>query len=275
MVDAHQHFWKYNAVEYPWISYQMTALRRDFLPAELESLMQTSGVEKAVAVQACQTVDETRWLLRMAQDHPFIAGVVGWAPIASPDFHTHLESLRAFPKLKGLRHMLQDEPDDRYMLRKDFQSGIAALQANNLVYDILIYSRQLPFATQLADRNPHQIFVLDHLAKPKIRVGEISPWREDIRELARRPNVFCKLSGMVTEADWNHWSIEDLQPYLEIVIESFGPERLLAGSDWPVCTLASEYAGWWQTLRALISGLSHSEQQAILGANAIKVYSLR
>jgi L-fuconolactonase len=272
--DAHHHLWTYSSAEYPWIADGMTALRRDFLPAKLESEMRNAGVEAAVAVQACQTVEETRWLLRMAQLHPFIGGVVGWAPIASPDFRDHLELLADSPRLKGLRHMLQDEPDDRYMLREYFQTGIAALRATGLVYDILIYSRQLPFATQLADRNPNQMFVLDHMAKPKIRTGEISPWREDIQELARRPNVFCKLSGMVTEADWNHWAIQDLRPYFEIALDSFGPERLLAGSDWPVCTLASGYGRWWATLREMVSGLSQSEQQNILGANAIRVYSL-
>ena len=251
----------------------MPMLRRDFLPPELYDEMIAAGVQASIAIQARQTFDETRWLLHLAEQHAYIAGVVGWAPIADSGFREQLETLAGHPKLKGLRHVLQDEPDD-YMLRGSFQRGLAALQGTGLVYDILIYERQLSFATQLVDRHPNQVFVLDHLAKPKICAAEISPWRRRLRELALRPNVHCKLSGMVTEADWNQWKIVDLHPYVEVAVECFGPARLLAGSDWPVCTIAASYGKWWQTLRELISGLSSAEQAGILGGNASRVYSL-
>jgi len=272
-VDAHHHLWKYSAEKYGWIGDEMPMLRRDFLPPELYDEMIAAGVQASIAIQARQTFDETRWLLHLAEQHAYIAGVVGWAPIADSGFREQLETLAGHPKLKGLRHVLQDEPDD-YMLRGSFQRGLAALQGTGLVYDILIYERQLSFATQLVDRHPNQVFVLDHLAKPKICAAEISPWRRRLRELALRPNVHCKLSGMVTEADWNQWKIVDLHPYVEVAVECFGPARLLAGSDWPVCTIAASYGKWWQTLRELISGLSSAEQAGILGGNASRVYSL-
>jgi len=273
-VDAHHHLWRYSSTEYGWIGDDMPGLRRDYLPLELHAEMERGGVQTAVTVQARQTLEETCWLLRLAQQYPFIAGVVGWAPIASADFPMHLETLATNPKLKGLRHVLQDEPDDAFMLREDFQRGIAALEDTGLVYDILIHERHLPYAAQLADRNPNQVFVLDHLAKPRIRTGELARWREHLHRLAQRPNVYCKLSGMVTEADWNNWTIEDLRPYVEAALESFGPQRLLAGSDWPVCTVAASYGRWWKTLRELIATLSSSEQESILGGNAIEVYRL-
>lgn len=273
-VDSHFHLWRYSPAEYGWISKDMQPLRRDFLPAELQQEMRGADVECAVAVQARQTLEETAWLLALAREFPFIAGVVGWASLTNPDFPKRLEVLAADPRLKGLRNVLQDEPDDTYMLRDDFQRGMAALQGTGLVYDILVFERQLPFAVQLADRNPNQVFVMDHLAKPKIRSGEISPWREQMQELARRPNVFCKLSGMVTEADWRRWSTEELRPYVEIALECFGSERLMAGSDWPVCTLACNYRRWWRTLRELVSTLTPGEQQNVLGGNAARVYRL-
>lgn len=252
----------------------MDLLRRDFLPADLEREMRDANVQRAVAVQARQTLEETSWLLSLARQHGFLAGVVGWAPLTSSDFPRQLETLAADPKLKGLRHVLQDEPDDCYMLREDFQRGVAAMRGTGLVYDILIAGRQLPHAVEFVSRNPNQVFVLDHMAKPGIRAGALSPWREQMRELARRPNVFCKLSGLATEADWDRWSPERLWPYVEVVLECFGPERLMAGSDWPVCTLACGYARWWQTLGDLLRALSPGEQDQILGVNAALVYGL-
>lgn len=273
-IDAHHHLWKYSVEEYGWIGEAMQSLRRDFLPSDLHTEMAAAGVQASIAVQARQTLEETQWLLRLAEEHAFIAGVVGWAPIASAGFREQLDALAGHPKLKGLRHVLQDEPDDTYMLRDSFQRGLAALKGTGLVYDILIYERQLPFATELVDRNPDQVFVLDHLAKPKICAAEISPWRERLRELAERPNVHCKLSGMVTEADWSQWTIDDLRTYVDVALECFGATRLLAGSDWPVCTVAVGYGRWWQTLRELVSGLSLTEQASILGGNATRVYGL-
>jgi L-fuconolactonase len=273
-IDAHHHLWRYSVAEYGWISDAMQALRRDFLPADLRAEMAAAGIDATVVVQARQTLDETRWLLDLAHQNSFMAGIVGWAPIASPDFSAILDDLQADSKLKGLRHVLQDEPDDAYALRDDFRRGLKRLEGTGLVYDILIYDGRLPVATQLVDLHPNQIFVLDHLAKPKIAANELSPWREDLRELARRPNVMCKISGMATEADWLKWTLVDLAPYLATALECFGPQRLLAGSDWPVCTVATSYQRWWQTLRQWAAPLSTSEQEAIFGANAARVYQL-
>ena len=273
-IDAHHHLWRYSAAEYGWIGDAMQALRRDFLPADLQAGIAAAGVDATVAVQARQTLEETRWLLDLARQHPFIAGVVGWAPIASPEFSRILEELRTESKLKGLRHVLQDERDDTYALHDDFQRGLRLLDGAGMIYDVLIYPHQLPMAVQLVDLHPNQIFVLDHLAKPKIAAGELSPWRENLRELAQRPNLVCKVSGMATEADWQSWTVADLEPYLATALECFGPQRLLAGSDWPVCTLATTYRRWWNTLREWAAPLSISEQKAILGANASRVYHL-
>lgn len=274
-IDAHHHLWRYSAAEYDWISDSMEGLRRDFLSGDLQVEAKSARIDAAIAVQARQTMQETHWLLELARENPFMAGVVGWAPIVSPEFPKLVDELCTHPKLKGLRHVLQDEPDDGYALRGEFQRGIHTLADTGLVYDILIYERHLPAAVQLVDRNPNQIFVLDHLAKPKIARQEISPWRENLRELARRPNVNCKVSGMVTEANWEAWTVRDLEPYLEIALECFGPERLLAGSDWPVCLLATSYQRWWETLRQWVSKLSALEQGNILGGNAARVYQLK
>lgn len=273
-IDAHHHLWRYSPAEYGWIDDAMQRLRRDFLPLDMQTECTAADVDATVAVQARQTMEETHWLLELAHQYRFIAGVVGWAPIAAAEFPQVLEELCADSKLKGLRHVLQDEPDDAYALGDDFQRGLTALAGTGLVYDILIYECQLPMAIRLVDRHPNQMFVLDHLAKPKIASGEISPWRENLRDLAKRPNVMCKVSGLATEADWQGCSLRDLEPYLENALECFGPQRLLAGSDWPVCTVATTYRRWWGLLRQWVSALSTAEQESILGANAVSVYRL-
>jgi L-fuconolactonase len=273
-IDAHHHLWRYTAAEYGWISDAMRGLQRDFLPGELRREMDSAGVQATICVQARQSMQETEALLRLAGEYPWIAGVVGWAGIASDDFPARLERLLGNRKLKGLRHVLQDEPDPAFALRPEFQRGLSAMKGTGLVYDILIYAPQLPVAAELAGRHPEQVFVLDHLAKPRIAAGEVSPWRENLRELARRPNVWCKLSGMVTEAHWQQWTADELRPYLDAALEAFGPGRLLAGSDWPVCTLASSYSRWWQVLREWAEQLSSPEQQAIFAGNAVEVYRL-
>ena len=276
-VDAHHHLWNYSAEEYGWIGPEMTALRRDFSPADLRVEMAAAGVDASIAVQARQTVEETRWLLRLAHENAFIAGVVGWAPIASAEFGRELEALAGEAKLKGLRHILQAEPD-AYMLSDAFEHGMKVLEgsglAYGLVYDILVYERQLSAAIELVDRHPKQVFVLDHLAKPRIAAHELEPWRTMMRALARRANVYCKLSGMTTEAEWKTWILNDLRPYFDVILECFGVERLLAGSDWPVCTLAVSYGRWWQTMREMVKDLSDAEQEKILGGNAVRVYGL-
>ncbi len=272
-IDAHHHLWKYSPEEYGWIGEGMGALRRDFLPGDLEAELRVCGIDGAIAVQARQTLEETEWLLELAESSPVMRGVVGWVPLAGDGFTETLEGLLARPKLKGLRHVIQDEPDAGFMRREDFNRGVGLI-GDRLVYDILIYERQLPQAIELVDRHPGQRFVLDHLAKPRIGEGQLEPWATGIREMARRRNVWCKLSGMVTEADWQRWSVEGLRPYFDTVLEAFGPGRLLYGSDWPVCLLAADYGRWFGTVETLVGGLSAEEQAQILGRNAVEVYRL-
>lgn len=273
-IDSHHHFWRFDPSEYGWISESMEVLQRDFLPADLQEKMRAAGVDGAVSVQARQTLEETEWLLSLAAQHSFLRGVVGWLPLAADDFPRYLDRFSSHPKLKGLRHIVQDEPDENYILGTDFNRGIALLKNTSLVYDVLIFERHLPQAIQFVDRHPQQVFVLDHVAKPLIRQRQIDPWRQRIHELARRENVYCKVSGMVTEADWQTWSPDDLQPYFEVVLEAFGAARLMVGSDWPVCLLASTYSRWFEIVRAWVSLLSSTEQRRILGETARAVYRL-
>jgi len=273
-IDAHHHLWKYRAADYGWIDDSMRALKRDFLPADLEKELCGAGVSGAVAVQARQTLAETRWLLDLASQSAVMRGVVGWAPIASEDFRVDLEHLRSHKKLKGLRHAIQDEPDPNFILGSDFNRGIANLRGTGLVYDILIFEKHLPATIQFVDRHPEQVFVVDHVAKPRIRERAIEPWRRNIVELARRENVCCKISGMATEGNWSSWSELDLRPYVEVVLDAFGPNRLMAGSDWPVCLLATSYVHWFEVLNGLLHRLSMPEKDRILGGTASEVYQL-
>ena len=274
VIDSHHHFWQYDPLQYPWIDEAKSRLRRDFLPEHLAVEIAAAGVDGVVSVQARQTVEETRWLLDFAERNEFIRGVVGWAPLVSPRVAEELAPLAERTKLKAVRHVLQDEPDPDYMLRPDFDRGISELAPLGLVYDILIFERHLPQAIQLVDRHPAQVFVVDHVAKPRIGEGLLSPWRENIRELARRQNVYCKISGMVTEADWREWTPEQLRPYYDAVLEAFGPRRLMFGSDWPVCLLACDYRRWKDLVGYFIAELSPAEQKRILGETAIEAYRL-
>ena len=274
-IDAHHHLWRYTAEEYGWIDDAMVSLRRDFLPVDLVAVMQEAGVEGAVAVQARQTVEETRWLLQQAKSCEAIRGVVGWAPIAGPDFAAVMEEFADSEKLRGLRHVLQSEPDENYMLRPDFNAGIARLPQLGLVYDVLIYERQLPQTIEFVDRHPQQAFVLDHIGKPRIADGALGPWRQQIMELAKRQHVCCKISGLVTEANWATWTPETLKPYLDTVVEAFGPHKLMAGSDWPVCLVASGYGRWFDVLRTYFAEFSEAERAAIFGETAMRVYKLQ
>jgi L-fuconolactonase len=230
-------------------------------------------VDATIAVQARQTLAETHWLLALAAEDPLIQGVVGWADIAADGFADTLPTLTANPLLKGLRHVVQAEPDG-FLDATAFNRGIAALRGTGLVYEILIFARQLPEAIRFVDRHPQQSFVLDHIAKPSIAAGEIAEWSANIRELARRPNVACKLSGMVTEADWRTWTPASLRPYFEVVLEAFTPARLMAGTDWPVLTVACSYAEWWQTVSGWLASLAPDERAQIEGLTAARVYSL-
>lgn len=273
-VDAHQHFWEYRAEAYPWIDASMKALRRDFLPGDLRPLLAERDFAATVAVQARQDLEETEWLLRLSDENDFIKGVVGWVELTSEAAAEQLERFKEHPRFRGVRHVVQDEPDDRFLLREDFQRGLRLLEGLNLTYDILVYPKQLPAVLELLPRFPEQPFVLDHIAKPYIVRGELEPWASQIRELARHPGSSCKLSGMVTEADWAEWKREDFLPYIKVVLEAFGPERLMIGSDWPVSTLAAGYSEVIDLATGFLTELSESEQAAILGENARRFYGL-
>lgn len=273
-MDAHHHLWRYSAEEYGWIDGSMAQLQRDFLPEDLIALLRSAGIDGTIAVQARQTLEETQWLLDLADRHQEICGVVGWAPITDPELPTYLKGLLGRPKLKGLRHIVQAEPDENFILGEDFNRGIRALHGTGLVYDVLIYERHLPQTIAFVDRHPDQAFVLDHIAKPKICKGELEPWAERIRELAKRENVSGKISGMVTEADWKRWTVEGLRPYLDTVVEAFGPRRLMVGSDWPVCLVACGYAQWFRVLEQYFAGFSIEERDAVFGDNARRVYRI-
>lgn len=273
-IDAHHHLWRYTPEEYGWIDGAMVRLQRDYTPADLAGVMASAGINGAIAVQARQSLDETHALLSLADAYPFIEAVVGWAPIAGKDFPSCLEALAAHPHLRGLRHVIQSEPDDDFILGSEFNRGIAAMLSSGLVYEILIYERHLPQTIRFVDAHPDQIFVLDHIAKPRIRERILSPWRERIRELAQRPNVFCKVSGIVTEADWQSWTEADLCPYMDTVFDAFGASRLMMGSDWPVCLVAAEYAQWFSLLDRYIARLSEYERERFCGGTAAEVYRL-
>jgi L-fuconolactonase len=273
-IDAHHHFWRYTAQDFAWIDDRMSRIRSDFLPHDLEQELRAVGIAGAVTVQARQSLQETDWLLSLAEGSPFLRGVVGWAPLASEQFPAVLERLRSNRKLKGIRHIIQDEPDPNFINGPAFNRGIQALQGSGLVYDILIFEQHLAAATEFVDRHPKQTFVLDHLAKPHIRGSVLEPWRTKISELARRQNVYCKLSGLVTEADWSTGSEDSLRVYVDAALSAFGPHRMMFGSDWPVCLVATTYGKWLQTVEHLLHSLSPAEQASILGETATEVYDL-
>jgi L-fuconolactonase len=272
VIDSHQHFWIYEETQYPWIP-KNSPLHRDWLPANWQDETSHTGVDGSIAVQARQTLEESRWLLRLADQYATIKGVVGWVDLRSEKLGEQLTEFSRHSKFVGVRHVVQDEPDDTFMLRPDFLRGITRLAEFNLSYDILIFPKQLPAAIELARRFPEQRFVLDHLAKPPIKSGSLLPWREQIRELARSPNVFCKVSGMVTEARLGSWNTDDFRPYLDVVFEAFGEDRLLFGSDWPVCLLSATYAEVLGILRDYLEPFPKTAAAKIFGENAAKAYS--
>lgn len=273
-IDSHHHFWRYNPVEYGWIDDAMKAIRRDFLPEHLRTEIASAGIDGVISVQARQSLDETRWLLALAESNDFIKGVVGWVPLVDGNVREHLDDFSTNKKLRAVRHVLQGESDERYVLREDFNRGVSALREFGLVYDILIFERQLPQTIEFVDRHPGQAFVLDHVAKPRIKTNELEPWRTHIRELALRPNVFCKVSGMVTEADYTQWTPTQLQPYFDVVLEAFGPRRLMFGSDWPVCLVACGYARWRDTVESWSAHLSADDREQIFGGTAARAYGI-
>jgi L-fuconolactonase len=256
------------------MSDEMSQLKRDFLPEDLQPLLQSSAFDGCIAVQARQTLEETRWLLEFSERHAFIKGVVGWVDLCSTELRRQLETFATHPKFVGVRHIVQDEPDDEFMLRAEFMNGIAQLRGFDLTYDLLLYPRHLRAAAQLVQKFPEQPFVLDHMGKPRIAEGLLSPWREDLRELASAPNVLCKLSGMVTEAKWNQWKPAEFTRYIDSVVEVFTPERLMIASDWPVCLLSGDYAATMQIAIDYVQQFSLAAQSGILGGNCARFYGI-
>jgi L-fucono-1,5-lactonase len=275
LIDAHQHFWIYDSKEYSWIDESMAVLRRNFLPVDLEPQLKRAGVGGTVAVQARQSLEETRWLLELAEQSKSILGVVGWVDLRAGNVRTQLKEFAGNSKFIGVRHVVQSEPDDRFLMQPDFLRGIAALEEFDLAYDILIYTKHLPVAAEFVHRFPRQRFVLDHIAKPPIKSGSIDEWSRGIRDLAAFPNVFCKVSGMVTEADWANWKVEEIVPYLDVVFDAFGCSRLMMGSDWPVCLVAASYERALGVMTSYLERYSAESQAAILGGNAQRFWRLK
>src|SRR3984893_18234137 len=274
-IDAHHHLWKYSAAEYGWISPEMGVIRRDFLPQDLEPLMHHFDIDGTVAVQARQTLEETTWLLGLAEKHPLIRGVVGWVPLTEgAGVKRSLERFAGNRKLRGIRHVVQDESDPRFILRKDLNEGVSALREFGLRYDILIFERHLPAAIEFVDRHPNQTFILDHVAKPRIKEKIMSPWDRTISDLAKRQNVYCSLAERVTEADPQRWTPAGLQPYIDVALAAFGPRRLMYGSDWPVMLLGGDYVRWDGTVTNAIGKLSKAEQDRIMGGTAAEAYGI-
>ena len=273
-IDAHQHFWSYDPLEYGWIDESMASIRRDFLPTDLKPELQKNGFHGSVLVQARQTLEETRWQLELAKNNPFILGVVGWVDLRSPQLRAELESFAGNPKLVGIRHIVQSEPDD-FLLQPDFLRGISLLEEFDLTYDILIHTKHLAIAAEFVGRLPRQRFVLDHLAKPPIKSGAVDVWARGMRELALFPNVLGKVSGLVTEADWGAWKPEDIQPYLDVAFECFGPSRLMFGSDWPVCDVAASYTQVVTLVKDYLSRYSAQDREAVLGGNAANFWRFK
>jgi L-fuconolactonase len=271
-LDSHQHFWKYSDAEYGWID--DTNLRRDFLPDDLHKELRGAGIDGAISVQARQTLGETEWLLSLAEQNSFLKGVVGWVPLTSPSVEADIEKFAARKKLKAVRHVIQDEKDDRYILREDLNAGVALLDKHGLAFDILIFERHLPYAIQFVDRHPKQRFILDHIAKPRIRDGAVQPWRDNLREMAKRSNVWCKISGVVTEADHKKWTEAQVRFYIDTALDAFTPKRVMFGSDWPVCLSATTYKNWTELMRRATKNLSPSERDSIFGGAAAAAYRI-
>ncbi|MFM7196015.1 MAG: amidohydrolase family protein [Bacteroidota bacterium] len=273
-IDAHQHFWKFDPVRDAWIMPEMQTIRRDFYPEDLKPILDRHHIHGSVAVQADQSEAETRFLLDLAENNSFIKGVVGWIDLRSPDLEERLGGYAGRTLLKGFRHIVQGETDPAFMNHPDFLRGVKLLHRYGYTYDILIYQHQLPMAIEFVKNCPEQPLVLDHIAKPLIRNGDWRNWALGIRSLASFPSVMCKVSGMVTEANWHHWTPEQFRIYLEVVTEAFGPGRLMYGSDWPVCLLAASYEQQLNILERFFSSLSADEQAAIVGLNAVRFYNL-
>jgi L-fuconolactonase len=273
-IDAHHHFWAYSPTEYPWMKDPLGPLRKDYLPEDLHREIHAAGIDGVVSVQVRQELKENAFFLDFADEHDWILGVVGWLPLCDPAVQGAIDQYKDRKGFVGCRHIIQDEPDDDFILRPDFNAGITALTPSGLVYDILIYERQLKQSIAFVDQHPNQVFVLDHIAKPRIGDQLLEPWKTYMSQLAERENVYCKLSGMATEAVWDGWTEEQLLPYLDHTLSCFGPKRLMFGSDWPVAVLAVAYGRWVKIVHDYIATLSADEQDRIWSGTAIEAYKL-
>ncbi|MDD3062417.1 MAG: amidohydrolase family protein [Massilibacteroides sp.] len=274
IIDTHHHLWNYDPIEFDWIDEDMISISKSFLPADLQSTLDGTGVTGVISVQARQKIEETEWLLSLTAENEWMKGIVGWLPLAAENISELLQKYSTNKWMKGLRHVVQAEPDPEFILGKAFNRGVSLLKNYNLVYDVLIFQHQLPATIRFVDLHPDQLFVLDHIGKPKIKTHELEPWASNLKMLAERENVYCKISGMVTEAEYKKWSPTQLKPYFDIVLEAFSPSRLLFGSDWPVCLVATTYADWVQLVKQFLSDLSIHEQEQILYKNAMTTYRI-
>ena len=276
-IDAHQHFWKLDLpFQYGWLREPGNEpICRDFLPEDLATRIQQAGVDKTVFVQTQHDVEENRWVLGLAAEHDFLAGVVGWVDLASESVEDQLLEFVEEPKFVGVRHITQDEPDENFIVRPEILRGLRVLEKHQVPFDLLFYTQHLKHAVQLGETLTELPMVIDHLAKPRIKAGEIEDWKQDLANAARFPNLYCKLSGMITEADWANWSAADLRPYVEHALECFGVQRCMFGSDWPVCELAGSYQQVHDALSELLGQLSDSEQEQIFSKTAIHFYGLK
>lgn len=274
-IDSHQHYWHYNLKDYGWMGDNMSAIKRDFLPPDLLPELESINFDGSVVVQARLNMEETNWLLKLADEFPHIKGVVGWLDLQSETVETEIQEFAVHPKAVGVRHVIHDEEDDNFMLRPEFIRGVKFLEKFNLAYDILIFPKHLQNTIKFVrEFSENQTFIIDHIAKPYIKDGILSPWKEEMTELAKLPNVYCKLSGMVTEADWQNWKPEHLKPYLDVVFEAFGTNRVMIGSDWPVCLVAGKYEKVMGVVMDYISKFSETDKAKILGGNALKAYKI-
>ncbi|MCG2460499.1 amidohydrolase family protein [Flavobacteriaceae bacterium F89] len=274
-IDSHQHFWKYDPFKHQWIADNMSVIRKDFLPIDLKRVYGKHQIDGCVAVQVDQTVEENDFMLNLAEKNDFIKGVVGWVDLRSQKVDAVLEAYGNTNKLKGFRHIVQGEPDPNFMLGPDFVRGISSLEKGGYTYDILVFPHQLGAALELVKKFPRQKFVIDHIAKPYIKDGFFEGWAVLMKELAKHENVYCKLSGMITEADYKNWTPEQIHPYMYLILEAFGAERVMFGSDWPVCLVAGNYGEVLALVTDFITPLSNHEQNAIMGQNAIQFYNLK
>ena len=273
-IDSHQHFWMYEKQQHAWINDAMHIIQKNFMPADLQPVLKKNNIDGCVLVQVDQTEDENIFQLKNASGYDFIKGVVGWVDLQAMDIGERLQHYQQFKKMKGFRHILQDEKDRALMLRPAFKRGIGLLNAYNFTYDILILPDQLQYTRELVKSFPDQRFVIDHIAKPDIKNKKNNDWEKDMRALASYKNVYCKISGMVTEADWHHWNIKDFFPYLDVIVQTFGTKRIMFGSDWPVCLVAASYEQMMAIVQEYFSSFSENEQNDFFANNAIKFYNL-